>query len=746
MKHLAVILVLALAAAAGGEPASRPTTVIGPEGCVTDACHTRIKSFKVTHGPAASNACDACHELTDAARHSFKRPRDKAEMCTYCHDFNVKGMNVVHKPVAEGQCLGCHDPHGGDTHALIREASTAELCQRCHGETTKGKSVLHSPVKQGACDSCHPPHASKFPKLLDVVGTDLCLTCHTELEPKLSAAKFKHKAMNDGCQKCHDVHGSSHPLATTRPTTELCLGCHEQTKDTIAKATVAHSPVTSGRSCINCHTPHAGDHAKLTTDSPAVTCLNCHEKPIKYNGTTVNPVKEIADAKLHKHGDLKDGQCGSCHTVHGGANPTLLQKVYSTAFYQKFDPQNYALCFGCHDQKLATEAKTTVTGFRNGDVNLHYVHANQGNRDKNCRACHETHAAGNTRLVRETLPYGVWTMPMRFSKSDTGGTCFPGCHAEWGYDRVKPLANTTQPTSRPVEAIERSQHQDEQIVNWTTLDEAGKTITVPDQKRPALLLFVQDDAANAVKDIAPLVRADQPLQVIVIAVGKVDVQPLRQVMPKDWSLVLDPTNDTADAVGVRGRPLVLVLRPDGKQVVRLSASTSVLALKLQPYIDLAAGRIKAVEHVATHPAIEEPAKKAARDLRAVRELIDAGKPQPAIDLLAQYDSHLQSSAPAKILRAEAQIALGKPLDALRTLDSIGKVKNTSPDEVIVRARAWVALNEWRAAQAVLEDNLAQLKDSAAGHQLLGEIFERGQAYKQAAEHYRLASEIRSRQK
>ncbi|CAN5528561.1 hypothetical protein BH10PLA1_BH10PLA1_16820 [soil metagenome] len=742
---LNLLLVAMMFACVAAAPATRPTTVIDPAGCVTEACHGRIKTFNVMHGPAASNACGACHELTSPDKHTFRSPREKSEMCTYCHEFSVKGMPVVHKPVADGQCLGCHDPHGGDTHAIIREASTAELCARCHGALMKDKKHLHSPVAQGACDTCHPPHAAMYPKLLDAIGSDLCLACHKELDSQLASAKFKHKAMNEGCEKCHDVHGSSQPMSLLKPANELCLSCHEPVKNAIAKATVSHSPVTSGKGCLNCHTPHAGDFAKLTNDTPAVMCLNCHDKKIEQNGVTVAPATDIADSTLHKHGELKDGQCGGCHAVHGALENDLLQKPFSTAFYDKFSPEHFALCFGCHDVKLATEAKTSVTGFRNGEVNLHFVHASRGERDKNCRACHASHAGKNSRLIRETLPYGLWQMPMRFGKTDTGGSCLPGCHQQQAYDRIKAVPISTQPTSQPVDAVARAEHEDELRVNWETVDDTGKAIIVPDRVRPALLLFVQDNASAAVKEVEALVPEDKSLQVVVIAVGKMSIEPLKQAIPNDWSLVLDPNNVTADTVGVRARPLVLVLKPDGTQIARLSAAAPVLAMKLAPYLDVATGKTDKVHvHAATQPVTDLAARKLERDLRAAHSLLAEGKPQATLDLLQQMNAAAQATPAARCARAEAFVQLNQVSEGLRLLNSIQEQDMTS-DVVIVRAKAFIALNEWRSAESALVEYTDRLKNSAAAHQLLGEIYEHGESWKLAVEQYRLANEIRKRE-
>ena len=95
-----VVIVLVAASAAGApskiaQATSRPTTAVEAKHCVTSDCHANIRASRVVHGPVAVDACDACHELTDAAKHTFKASRDKAELCTYCHEFSVQGLPVI---------------------------------------------------------------------------------------------------------------------------------------------------------------------------------------------------------------------------------------------------------------------------------------------------------------------------------------------------------------------------------------------------------------------------------------------------------------------------------------------------------------------------------------------------------------------------------------------------------------------------------------------------------------------------
>ena len=56
-----------------------------------------------------------------------------------------------------------------------------------------------------------------------------------------------------------------------------------------------------------------------------------------------------------------------------------------------------------------------------------------------CRACHIEHASNQPKQIREKVPFGNWEIPIKFTKSNTGGSCLTGCHKEYTYDRVNPV-------------------------------------------------------------------------------------------------------------------------------------------------------------------------------------------------------------------------------------------------------------------------------------------------------------------
>jgi predicted CXXCH cytochrome family protein len=378
--------------------------------------------------------------------------RPKNETCTFCHKLDLQDNPVIHKPVASGDCLPCHDPHGGATGKFLRGSSMSQLCNQCHKDMTDGKKFVHGPVAAGACEACHQPHASQNPKLLVAQGKDLCFGCHKEMADQMKAARVTHKPVMEGeCSQCHDPHASDYVKQTRLPPVQLCTSCHEH--DTIKKLATEskykHSVVTNDAACLNCHTSHGGSVAKLLKNEPVKLCMNCHKKQIVVDKTRVIPaMAEVDDPTQMKHGPLQHGDCSGCHNVHGGEISRLLAKAYPDAFYQPFELQKYALCFTCHDQQLVLQEKTSgLTGFRDGERNLHYVHVNIADRGRSCRACHETHASKLPLHIRESVPYGKWNLPLNFQKTATGGSCSPGCHRTYAYDRVTPMASASAPAA-----------------------------------------------------------------------------------------------------------------------------------------------------------------------------------------------------------------------------------------------------------------------------------------------------------
>ncbi len=456
-------------------PLERPTTRV--HDCTTSGCHAKESNYRFVHAPVAAGACDVCHKYADDAKHTFSLRHEGAALCAFCHigKADTGGLHT-HKPVEEGKCTECHNPHGSDQRRMLAGATVSETCLSCHKAVLEGRPHVHSPIAKGDCLGCHKAHSSVLPKLMVEEGRALCLRCHSNVEhagaPAVLASENHaagesspaaispepppttltvHKPLLGDCTQCHEQHASKEPGLLKSDVRGLCSSCHEPIAEAIAGAKVQHSAVTADRACLNCHTPHTSIDSKLLRSTSTKLCLECHNKPVKRaDGTMVESVASMTAKGQQLHGPVKDGDCSGCHEVHGSAHRALLTKPYSETFYQPFTNDAYALCFSCHKRELATEQRTTtMTGFRNGDENLHYVHViAQGDAGRSCRVCHANHSAKNDRQVRETTKFGQWEIPLRFTKLDNGGTCAAGCHQARTYDRIKAIPKP-EPVARP---------------------------------------------------------------------------------------------------------------------------------------------------------------------------------------------------------------------------------------------------------------------------------------------------------
>jgi predicted CXXCH cytochrome family protein len=154
-------------------------------------------------------------------------------------------------------------------------------------------------------------------------------------------------------------------------------------------------------------------------------------------------IRKVIAENPELHGPVAAKDCSSCHLPHGGDNFRLLVHEYPEKFYAPYDPENYALCFACHDSQIAADpTSTTLTEFRDGDRNLHYLHVNKTPSGRTCRACHEVHAAKQAHIIRDGVPYGSrgWVLKINFKQLPNGGQCEKTCHATREYDRTKTVA------------------------------------------------------------------------------------------------------------------------------------------------------------------------------------------------------------------------------------------------------------------------------------------------------------------
>jgi predicted CXXCH cytochrome family protein len=398
--------------------------------CVSSECHASVVKHKYLHGPLKVGQCTVCHAPLPGTDHKFKLIETEAALCLQCHKrVDTKGT-MLHDPVAKGKCLGCHDPHGSEEPYQARKSPQVKMCDECHKPVLTRK-YAHKPVANGECLSCHRPHGNKAKMLLDASGSKLCLQqCHEKMRPVLVAGKEQkaHLASED-CSRCHRSHDSNLPSLLTRPPGELCLdGCHKEIKENMESSAFKHDAMTKGLACVECHRAHDNKFGRLLRTPATDLCFTCHD-------TLQNQIK----AEKFKHRPVADKSCLSCHTPHNSRYGKLLFTDYPPGTSSAYDPARYAFCYACHAEKIAGERYTnTDTDFRNGRLNLHYLHVNKESGGQTCRACHGNHAGNQPKLIRDKGQFGSWEISLQFKKSNTGGSCLAGCHGEYAYDRVNP--------------------------------------------------------------------------------------------------------------------------------------------------------------------------------------------------------------------------------------------------------------------------------------------------------------------
>ena len=414
----------------------RPKAVT--KSCAGEGCHVAITDHKVKHGPVAQGKCTACHQYDEPKLHQFKLADDKNALCKLCH--TLKQRTVVHKPVKQGRCQGCHDPHGSDHRYMLVSDPTLGLCVGCHKqEGFVKKKFKHGPVAAGACILCHESHSSLEPKLLVKKPQKLCVTCHTEISGGAEGKhRHAHAPVKEGdCAACHDPHASDYEYQLRQDTPDLCFSCHEPVKKQLAKSETVHGVVLQPGGCLACHAPHDSALPRLQRASQTTLCLSCHDKPIEteQERTLTDMASLLKDNPQH-HGPIREDSCSACHLPHAGNRHNMLVKAYPPEFYAAFSIERYELCFECHRPELVKDKRGRgLTRFRKGDLNLHWLHVNR-EKGRTCRACHEVHASRNPFHMRDAVPFGDrgWMLEIRYEKSDTGGSCSPGCHETQTYD------------------------------------------------------------------------------------------------------------------------------------------------------------------------------------------------------------------------------------------------------------------------------------------------------------------------
>lgn len=259
-------------------------------------------------------------------------------------------------------------------------------------------------------------------------GEGRCLECHGELAEGATVHGAVEMEMCDGCHSG----GEGHRFELPEPLGEVCADCHDDPREE-AEGHV-HGPVAAGE-CVACHDPHRSPAASLLRQEPPDLCWSCHGKAIDRPdlGRTIRDVRgEIARAAT-VHGAVEEG-CDACHPPHVASRQGLYNESFPAGPYAVGHEGSYELCFFCHDEEEILGEDPLITGFRDGERNLHRLHVAR-HKSRSCALCHSPHGGGD-HLIRSSVLFGTWTMPLVYEATPEGGTCAPACHERRFYKNL----------------------------------------------------------------------------------------------------------------------------------------------------------------------------------------------------------------------------------------------------------------------------------------------------------------------
>src|SRR5262245_4324157 len=155
------------------------------------------------------------------------------------------------------------------------------------------------------------------------VGSDTCLTCHSDKEQSLKGTQHaqahnpRTPAATQGCESCHgpgqahvddDAKGHIKKFGQMKPgeISETCLACHNRGEHAAWEGS-AHD--RRNLSCATCHSVHSpkSQARQLVKATQTELCATCHRLQVAKTERAV------------AHMPVREGkmQCTSCHNPHG---------------------------------------------------------------------------------------------------------------------------------------------------------------------------------------------------------------------------------------------------------------------------------------------------------------------------------------------------------------------------------------------------------------------------------------------
>jgi predicted CXXCH cytochrome family protein len=286
------------------------------------------------------------------------------------------------------------------------------------------------------CTQCHV--------LGNKVTKEKCLTCHTEVQQRLSARKGYHSSADVSskeCTACHNEHHGKnfrlirfdtanfdHKLTgyslSIPHAKKKCRDCHDTKFITDQKVkSKKYTWMGVGTACLNCH----ADYHMNTLSSE---CLNCHNPDSFKPATGFSHEK----AKFQLAGRHRNVECVKCHKV----------EIKDGKKFQEFVGVPYTSCTDCHkdphqnrfgqkcDQCHNVESFQVVKGLNKFDHNKTHYKLEDKHLTVNCKSCHKTKFTDPLKYANCTDCHADYHKK-QFEKDGVSPDCSQ-CHSLKGFD------------------------------------------------------------------------------------------------------------------------------------------------------------------------------------------------------------------------------------------------------------------------------------------------------------------------
>ena len=142
-----------------------------------------------------------------------------------------------------------------------------------------------------------------------------------------------------------------------------------------------------------------------------------------------------------------EGPCSPCHTCEKPTLGNLCLRACMRAAAKELAQErapNVVILNELEDLYLPVpfdhKGHADMAEMTKGCVVCHH-YTPEGTPHPACKACHEVHAGSQLKHIRNEVPFGdMWSYPISFTKTDTGGGCVVGCHKPLDYDRDTPVS------------------------------------------------------------------------------------------------------------------------------------------------------------------------------------------------------------------------------------------------------------------------------------------------------------------